>query len=133
RPHGPGEHARRGRGQGHHAGRPAFSLPRILTTGLNHQSDVDTPGRTRPCSYPETTAWTRSRRPSLARIRTTWVLTVPSPTMSARAISALDRPRGGLTFAIRTTARTLRGGSAPRSHDVRAAVLSPGPGRGGGP
>src|SRR5436190_5988729 len=38
------------------------------------------------------TSWARSRRPSLARIRLTWVLAVAGLTTSRPAISALDRP-----------------------------------------
>ena len=37
-------------------------------------------------------AWVRSREPVLAKIRLTCVLTVASPTKSARAISRLDLP-----------------------------------------
>ena len=40
-----------------------------------------------------TTAWTRSRRPSLVRMRVRWVRTVLSSTNSSAAISRLDSPR----------------------------------------
>ena len=39
------------------------------------------------------TAWARSRSPSLARIRPTWVLVVCSAMTRVSLISALDRPR----------------------------------------
>ena len=53
----------------------------------------DAAGRTRPDSYANTTACTRSRRPSFMSIRATCVLTVFSVTNSALAISALLSPR----------------------------------------
>ena len=49
------------------------------------------PGRTRPDSYAAMTAWVRLRRPSLPRIRLTWVLIVSSLTTSRSASSAFDR------------------------------------------
>src|SRR5918993_676310 len=51
------------------------------------------PGCTSPDSYASTTAWARSRRPSLWSTRPTWVFTVVSATNRSPAISALDRPR----------------------------------------
>lgn len=49
-------------------------------------------GTTRPDSYAATTACARSRRPSLANTRHTWLLTVWSLTMRRSAISAFDSP-----------------------------------------
>src|SRR5690606_17791816 len=60
------------------------------------------PGRTRPDSYAVTTAWTRSRAPSLASTRPTWVLTVASATNSSVAISVLERPRAMSTSTSRS-------------------------------
>src|SRR6185369_6672603 len=48
---------------------------------------------TSPDSYANTTAWTRSRRPSFESTLDTWLLTVASPTTSRAAISVLARPR----------------------------------------
>src|SRR5258705_2325243 len=50
------------------------------------------PGVISPDSYAAMTSWARSRRPSLARIRLTWVLAVAGPTTHRPAISALERP-----------------------------------------
>src|SRR5258708_39673544 len=50
------------------------------------------PGVINPDSYAAMTSWARSRRPSLARIRLTWVLAVARLTTSRPAISPLDRP-----------------------------------------
>jgi hypothetical protein len=48
-------------------------------------------------------AWVRSRSPSLASIRETWLFTVPSPTESLAAISELDRPTPTYwSWALRT-------------------------------
>ena len=46
-----------------------------------------------PISYAYTTACTRSRSPSLPRMRVTWVRTVASDSTKCSAISALDSPR----------------------------------------
>src|ERR1700756_14673 len=56
------------------------------------------------------TSWARSRRPSLARIRLTWVLAVAGLTTSRPAISALDRP-----CAISTSTSRSRPVSSPAS------------------
>ena len=50
------------------------------------------PGVTSRASYANTAAWVRSRRPSLTRIRPTWVFIVYSATTRCAAISAFDRP-----------------------------------------
>ena len=42
--------------------------------------------------YAAVTAWARSRRPSLIRMRLTWVFTVVSAMVKNSAISALERP-----------------------------------------
>src|SRR4029453_3581696 len=80
------------------------------------------PGRTMPVSEARTTAWTRSRRLSLARRRPTWVLTVVSLTTRCSAISALDMPLG--TRPGTPSSRGGRGGEG-------AGGGGPG-GRGGG-
>jgi hypothetical protein len=46
------------------------------------------------------TAWTRSRRSSLASIRPTWTLTVPSDRCRSSAISRLDRPAASWTKTV---------------------------------
>src|SRR6266568_5266939 len=68
------------------------------------------PGVISPDSYAAMTSWARSRRPSLARIRLTWVLAVAGLTTSRAAISALDRP----CATSRSTSRS-RPVSAPTS------------------
>src|SRR5689334_15220249 len=78
------------------------------------------PGVISPDSYAAMTSWARSRRPSLARIRLTWVLAVAGLTTSRPAISALDRP-----CAISTSTSRSRPVSAPASR----APGRPSPGR----
>src|SRR5262245_17558922 len=71
------------------------------------------PGSIRPCSYPYTTAWTRSRSPSLSRTWVMWVLTVLWLITNSRAISSLDRPRitRSSTSRSRGVSRASSGGS----------------------
>ena len=57
----------------------------------------------RPVSYASTAAWTRLRSASLARIRVTWVLTVPWLTNSVPAISAFGQPAGNQAQDIQLT------------------------------
>ena len=64
-----------------------------LSRFMSQRGDVGVPGWTRPLSYASTTAWARSCRSSLAKMRATCVLTVASPTKSSRAISPLEKPR----------------------------------------
>src|SRR6266702_7986728 len=68
------------------------------------------PGVISPDSYAAMTSWARSRRPSLARIRLTWVLAVAGLTTSRPAISALDRP-----CAMSTSTSRSRSVSSPAS------------------
>ena len=75
------------------------------------------PAATRPVSYAQITAWTRSRSPSLVSTLLTWVFTVCSLTTSAAAISALDRPRASSSSvsrsrAVSTSSRGRAGGAA---------------------
>src|SRR6266542_2816694 len=79
------------------------------------------PGVTSPCSEAYTTAWTRSRTPSLSSAWATWVLTVVSATSSALAISVLERPRT-------TRSRTSRSRAVSRASAAGSAVPSIGGG-----
>jgi len=59
---------------------------------VEHSDQVLVGAPTSPVWYARTTAWTRSRSPSLRSIRATWVLTVASLSTSSAASSALLRP-----------------------------------------
>ena len=80
--------------------------PRPSARRLIGSDDHHSPGRTSPNSYAVTTAWTRSRRPSLASTRATCVLTVSMLTKSSPAISALESPR--LTRTSTSRSRSVR-------------------------
>lgn len=75
---------------------------------------VSAPRATSPDSYAASTAWVRSRSPSLPSTRLTWVLTVSSGTTNRWAISALDRP-----VAIRRSTSLV---SLAHSPTLRAAA-----------
>jgi Predicted integral membrane protein (DUF2269) len=87
---------------------------------------------TRPDSYASTTAWTRSRSPSLPSTCVTWVLTVVSLRTSAPAISAFDMPRASrrrtsvrravLTAHIIASVGLLGDSAALLAMSVRAAA-----------
>src|SRR4029077_17570706 len=90
------------------------------------------PGGISPDSYAAMTSWARSRRPSLARIRLTWVLAVAGLTTSRPAISALDRPCATSTSTSRSrpvsapASRASRPGSPPRKPRAGPAQTGPG-------
>ena len=76
-----------------------FVMPRTLADGRPRGSrrggePVPHPGEMNPDRYATTTAWVRSRTPSLVSTLPTWVLTVSRPSTRSAAISALDRPVG---------------------------------------
>src|SRR5262249_28004348 len=83
------------------------------------QGDGSEPADTRPVSYASTTAWTRSRRPSLVKTLATWVFTVASLSVRAVAISAL-------LMACATKSRTSRsrGVSAARSQPGAVSAIA---------
>ena len=83
---------------------------------------------TSPDSYASTTAWTRSRRPSLASRLLTWVLTVCSVTNSSAAISALDSPRASWRSVSRLPRAQPASRAATRSPGRMPTVRRPRPG-----
>ena len=78
------------------------------------------PGVTSADSYASTTAWTRSRTPSLASTRLTCVLTVASLSTSSAAISRLESPR-----AISTSTSRSRGVSSLERGRGRCRAAAP--------
>src|SRR5215472_676714 len=90
------------------------------------RAGYDLPGVTRPVSYATTTAWARSRRLSLARMRPTWVLVVCSAMTSVPLISVLDRPRAisrSTSVSRRVSAPSVGGdGGSGRGRRAKSAI-----------
>ncbi len=84
---------------------------------------------TSPVSCARTTAWTRSRRSSLARMCRTWLLTVASEMNRSWAISSFDLPLP--TRASTSSSRALNAPARPEtvgSERGRAGPVPPGTG-----
>ena len=96
--------------------RPYTGGQELVRPGQSYVDSCDR-GTTRPDSYAVTTACVRSRRPSLASTRLTWVLTVSSltdePRGDLRVGQALGDEPQHLGLAGRQRRRVRAGGASP--------------------